>query len=256
MAPREELVASALILIGRAVLQDPSVASAPLEKKIAFMQSKNLTQEEIDVSLARAAGASTAMVPAPQMNQAQAGAGYRPPLPAGAPGYGGPWAQQQLPPPEYITPLIAPPTPPQLQQDKEDIDEQFNKAFALIDQLTSDTASLKEAEETRSEKLDSALREVESVTSDLRSSSRRRDDDLRRISEEIRNLKDAIPKAIEGERKGHERRLTELGTELKSLKQQVELCCCRRSRLSCRPAHSVCVCISCSVKRHRFRSGC
>lgn len=39
-----------------AVLQDPSVSASPLENRIAFLQSKNLTQEEIDVALARAGG--------------------------------------------------------------------------------------------------------------------------------------------------------------------------------------------------------
>ena len=38
------------------VLQDPAVATAPLEKRIAFLQSKELTQEEVDASLARAGG--------------------------------------------------------------------------------------------------------------------------------------------------------------------------------------------------------
>ena len=37
-----------------AVLQDPSVVVASLEKRIAFLKSKNLTKEEIDISLARA----------------------------------------------------------------------------------------------------------------------------------------------------------------------------------------------------------
>ena len=37
-----------------AVLQDPSVAGAPIKKRIAFLKSKNLTKEEIDISLARA----------------------------------------------------------------------------------------------------------------------------------------------------------------------------------------------------------
>jgi peroxin-14 len=49
MAPREDLVNSAV-----SFLRDPSVASSPLDKRIAFLQSKNLTQEEIDLSLARA----------------------------------------------------------------------------------------------------------------------------------------------------------------------------------------------------------
>ncbi|KAI5301891.1 peroxisomal membrane protein pex14 [Ascosphaera pollenicola] len=210
-----------------------------------------MTPEEIEVALVRAGaggGEQTALVPAGQQNATVAGAQYRPALPAGAPpGYGYGYAQQQLPPPDlprrdwrdwfimattvagvgygvyslskkYIAPLIAPPTPPQLQQDKESIDEQFSRAFALIDQLAADTTALKHAEETRADKLDTALKDVESVTSDLKLSSRRRDEDIRRISEEIRTLKDGIPKAIEGERKGYERRLTELGAELKSLK--------------------------------------
>lgn len=118
----------------------------------------------------------------------------------------------------YITPLIAPPTPPQLEQDKENIDEQFSRAFTLIEQLSTDTASLKSAEETRTERLDAALREVETVIADLKSSSRRKEDETRRISDEVKSLKDSIPKALEGAREGNENRLRELGTELKSLK--------------------------------------
>lgn len=36
------------------VLQDPNVAASPVEKRIAFLQAKNLTQEEITAALARA----------------------------------------------------------------------------------------------------------------------------------------------------------------------------------------------------------
>jgi peroxin-14 len=118
----------------------------------------------------------------------------------------------------YVVPLVAPPTPPQLEQDKQNIDEQFTRAFALIDQLATDTTALKSAEEARTERLDAALREVENVVSELKASSRRRDDDTRRINDEIRNLKDSIPKALEGAREGNENRLKELGSELKSLK--------------------------------------
>ncbi|KAI7419184.1 hypothetical protein KC364_g18385, partial [Hortaea werneckii] len=47
-APREELIQGAVTF-----LQDPSVASAPYEQKLSFLRSKNLTQDEIDASLAR-----------------------------------------------------------------------------------------------------------------------------------------------------------------------------------------------------------
>ena len=87
-----------------AVLQDPSVANAPLEKRIAFLQSKNLTQEEVDASLARAAdGPSHAASPVTQ-SSAPSNYAYRPPQ--SAPAYGsyppsGYW--QPPPPPEYAT---------------------------------------------------------------------------------------------------------------------------------------------------------
>ncbi|KAF9889123.1 peroxisomal membrane protein pex14 [Aspergillus nanangensis] len=269
---REELISSAVTF-----LQDPSVASSPIEKRVSFLQSKNLTKEEIDLALARvgedpsAAAAAAANSPSGYQAPSQQQVAYRPP-PQGPQGYGyPPYGQWQQPPPEppkrdwrdlfimatmmggvgyglyfitkvrvahllgrvlsllgieidlsgvkrYISPLIAPPTPPQLEQDKQNIDEQFSRAFALIEQLSTDTASLKSAEEARTERLDSALREVESLVTDLKSASRRRDDDTRRISDEVKSLKDAIPKALEGAREGNEGRLRELGTELKSLK--------------------------------------
>ncbi|CRG86425.1 Peroxisomal membrane protein PER10 [Talaromyces islandicus] len=179
---REELISSAVTF-----LQDPSVASSPLEKRVAFLQSKNLTQEEIDIAIARAGDGTVQTTTATTA-------------------------------PRYVVPLIAPPTPPQLEQDKQSIDEQFTRAFALIDQLSTDTAALKTAEEARTERLDAALREVETVVSELKSSTRRRDDDTRRISDEVKNLKESIPKALEGAREGNENRLKELGTELRSLK--------------------------------------
>ncbi|KAJ5481314.1 Peroxisomal membrane anchor protein (Pex14) [Penicillium sp. IBT 31633x] len=245
MAPREELIASAVTF-----LQDPSVASSPIEKRVSFLQSKNLTQEEVDIALSRvgedpsaAAAATAASSPAPSYSSQPVP--YRQPQPPQA--YGYPPYNQWQPPPEppkrdwrdwfimatvvggvgyglytvtkrYIAPLIAPPTPPQLEQDKEKIDEQFSRAFTLIEQLSTDTAALKTAEEARTERLDGALKDVESLVADLKNSSRRRDDETRRISDEVKSLKDAIPKALEGAREGNENRLKELGTELKSLK--------------------------------------
>ncbi|KAK5016304.1 peroxisomal membrane protein pex14, partial [Cryomyces antarcticus] len=145
---REDLINSAV-----SFLQDPSVASAPLDKRIAFLQSKNLTQEEIDLSIARAgspdeyAPTSTATPSTPNSNYAypQQPSYNRPPPQQGYNSYPPPqngyWPQP--PPPEppkrdwrdwfimatvtggisyglyvtakrYIIPLIAPPTPPQL----------------------------------------------------------------------------------------------------------------------------------------------
>ncbi|KAK0258177.1 hypothetical protein B0A54_00241 [Friedmanniomyces endolithicus] len=184
---REELIDGAITF-----LQDTSVASAPVEQKIAFLRSKNLTQEEIDASLARVgqppqtsqnqAAYSPQQQPqyrqqqSPQYNQNNGYPQQQPywpqPLPEsprrdwrdyfimatllGGVGYGLYWTAQR-----YITPLIAPPTPPQLEQDKSHIDASFDKAFALLDQLATDTQELKDSEKARTERLDQALSEVE-----------------------------------------------------------------------------------------------
>lgn len=121
----------------------------------------------------------------------------------------------------YIVPLIAPPTPAQLESDKAHVDQSFEKAFSLLEQLSTDTATLKSAEETRTQKLDSALADLESTIAALKESERRRDDDARRTADEVRGLRDLIPKALESNKESQEQRLRELGTELKSLKTLV-----------------------------------
>ncbi|EXJ67780.1 uncharacterized protein A1O5_09126 [Cladophialophora psammophila CBS 110553] len=244
MAPREDLVSSAVTF-----LQDPSVASAPLEKRIEFLKSKNLTQEEIAVSLARASGDAAAN-PTPSPHNAPY---YPPPNVRGPPGPRYPYPYNPYgdwpppPPPEppkrdwrdwfimatvvggagygiyvlaqrYIKPLISPPTPPQLEQDKAAIDEQFNKAFALLDTLSSDTAALKQAEEARTQRLDSAITDIEEVVAELKAANQKREDDARRMEAEIKNMKDSLPRSVDNVRDASERQLKELSNELSSLK--------------------------------------
>lgn len=118
----------------------------------------------------------------------------------------------------YVYPLIAPPTPPQLEQDKASIDASFEKAFTLLDQVAADTEELKASEKTRTERLDAALSEVEAVIGNMKDSSRRRDDESRRLGDEIRTIKDLVPKAIKTQEENADARLKELGAEMKSLK--------------------------------------
>ncbi|OAA51628.1 Peroxisome membrane anchor protein Pex14p [Metarhizium rileyi] len=229
MAVREDLVASA----------DPSVASSTVENKIQFLRSKNLSQEEINIALARSGS------PAP------AGAVQYTSTTGPPQQYYSPYAQQAWQPPpaaprrdwrdwfimatvvsgvgyglyslskRYVYPLIAPPTPERLEQDKKSIEEQFDKAFALVEQLAKDTEALKDAEKQRTERLDTTISELETVMSDLKSANRRREDDAQRIREEVQALKDAVPKAMENQKALTDNRLSEINTELTSLKTLV-----------------------------------
>ncbi|KAF4336433.1 peroxisomal membrane per10 [Fusarium beomiforme] len=238
MAIREDLVASATQF-----LQDPSVASSSVENRISFLRSKNLTQEEIDVALARTGGSAP---PAPNAPYSSAPAGpppsqqYYPPYPQHA------W-QPPPPPPRrdwrdwfimatvvggvsyglyelgkrYVYPMVAPPTPEKLEQDKKSIEDQFDRAFTLVEQLAKDTESLKNAEKERTEKLDAAIADLETVMTDLKAANRRREDDANRIRDEVQSLKDAIPKALENQKSLTDNRLREINTELTSLKTLV-----------------------------------
>lgn len=241
MAPREDIVTSAV-----SFLQDPSVASSPVEKRVEFLRSKNLTEEEVQISLARAENALPVPQPPPSQYYPPQQQYGRPPPQAFGHNYN-PYGDFHAAAPEppkrdwrdwfimatvvggvsyglyvladrYVKPLIAPPTPPQLEQDKAAIDEQFNRAFALIDTLASDTTALKEAEEARTKKLDTVLADVESVVADLKMANTRREDDARRMAEDITRLKDSLPNALDGVKQASERQLKELSTELTSLK--------------------------------------
>ncbi|KAL1311260.1 hypothetical protein AAFC00_001449 [Neodothiora populina] len=255
---REELINSAVFL------QDPSVANAPLEQRMAFLRSKNLTQEEIDLSLQRAGSEpASAVSPTSSPQYYQPPQQYRPQQSQYTNGPPPPpyWQQGPPPPPElprrdwrdwfimatvmgglslgaytvakrYIVPLIAPPTPPQLEQDKASVDAQFDKAFALLDQLATDTEELKKSEQDRTERLDAALAEVESVIGQMKEASRRRDDEGRRIGDDLRVLKDMIPRATEAQKESQDQRLKDLAAEMKSLKTLIS------NRVAAPPAHA------------------
>lgn len=240
MAPRTDLVSSAVNF-----LRDPSVASSPLEKRLEFLKSKNLTQEEIDLALSQASGAGSPppvnqpYYPPPQQYQQQPPPGYYPPP------YGQQWHHSAPPEPpkrdwrdffilattitsasyglyllanRYIKPLIAPPTPPQLEQDKASIDEQFTRAFALLDTLTEDTTALKNAEEERTKRLDGAIQNIETILSDIKAAKQRQDNDARRMEVEMKTLRDSLPRSLENVKDASDRQLKDLSNELSSLK--------------------------------------
>ncbi|KAL8932261.1 MAG: hypothetical protein Q9211_006419 [Gyalolechia sp. 1 TL-2023] len=221
---REDLIASA----------DPSVIASSLDKRVAFLQSKNLTQEEIDVALARAGDSlSQSTTNAPPLPPPPQGYGYptqqitRQP---GGYGYGygpypsGPWTQSgHTRPPRrdwrdyfivatltstlgytlyalsrrYILPLISPPTPPQLESDKASIDASFARAFALIDQLATNTAELKTREEERTTKLDRSLEEVNAVVEELKDGNKKREVESRVLADQVHSLRGLVPQALE-----------------------------------------------------------
>lgn len=77
------------------VLQDPNVAASPVENRIAFLKAKNLTDEEVQAALSRAAAQVGPAQSYPPPPGPAPGPGQQPAYYGGYPPYG--W---QPPPPE------------------------------------------------------------------------------------------------------------------------------------------------------------
>lgn len=121
----------------------------------------------------------------------------------------------------YVAPLISPPTPEKLDQDKGTVDEQFEKAFASLEQLAKDTEALKASEHERAEKLDKVLEELDTFMRDTKTASRRQEDDTERLREDLKTVKSSIPGAMAAHKDFTDGRLKEISTEVKSLKSLV-----------------------------------
>ena len=122
----------------------------------------------------------------------------------------------------YVMPLISPPTPPQLEADKASIDASFNRAFALIEQLTADTTKLQVSETERTEKLDSSFEGIDSIVEDLKTANMRREAESKVIADQVQGLKELVPKALQGWKASGDAKMEELNLEVQSLKRLLE----------------------------------
>ena len=94
----------------------------------------------------------------------------------------------------YVVPLIKPPTPPELENDKALITAKFDEAQQTLDLLKSQTAELKESQDQQRKKIEEALESVEKAVEDLQESGKRREADIRSFKADIDTIRELIPK--------------------------------------------------------------
>lgn len=237
MALREDLINNAV-----AFLVDPEIADKPLAKKVEFLESKELSAEEIEEALSRAnkhSGASSSSSPAVGAGSSSGGSGasyvaYQrppPPLPrrdwrdyfvmatvAGGVAYGLYEVTRR-----YVVPLIVPPTPSALETDKQALENEFARQEALLEQLQRDTEEIKQAEVQRSEQYETLFIEAKTVIDQLKAQAKEREHEVNTIKNQVESIRDALPKSLERQRGLHDKALTDLQSELKSLKQLLNI---------------------------------
>ncbi|EJT97909.1 hypothetical protein DACRYDRAFT_102189 [Dacryopinax primogenitus] len=238
--PRQDLVQNAVTF-----LLDPSVQSAPLAKRIAFLESKGLSSSEIETALHQVSSrGSTAPT------HAQAGTGrvtYNP----GGSGYGqgtaaGTHLQQMVAPQapardwrdyfimaivsggvtfalvslfrRYVLPHLLPPSGPAFQQTSDALTSAFDSLAEQVRKLEEAQEKEKTDRENEREEVEKVLGEVREGVKDVREGEERAREEWEEVRREMEGIKELVPKMLERLTSNQTRTLTELQQELKSLK--------------------------------------
>jgi len=105
-----------------------------------------------------------------------------------------------------------------LEQDKKLVDQRFERAFELIEQLNKNTAKLAAAEAERTEHFDTSLADLDNVIGELKRAHDQREDDARKLRDDMRGLQAQLPRLLEAQKESNEARMREVTGELRSLR--------------------------------------
>ncbi|EPQ30777.1 uncharacterized protein PFL1_01678 [Pseudozyma flocculosa PF-1] len=233
---RQDMVASAV-----SFLSDPKVQSASMSQRVSFLESKGLRPAEIDEALRQAGqgGPGAAMAPGGG-SYAQYGA----PAPYHAPPYGQMYAQ---PPPnqqgrdwrdwfimavvsgtigygvislakKYLMPHLQPPNANVLESDLDALTAKYDEVAAQLQALDAQTLAVKQGLDEQKAEVEKGIKEVEDCVKAVRDNEKRRDDEMDQIKRDVDNIKRELGTMFEQTKQAQTNSLSELQTELKSLK--------------------------------------
>lgn len=230
----EELINSAV-----SFLQDASVAQSPLNKKVEFLQSKGLNEQEIEEAMKRANSATATSAPAPPTTYQAAVARQQAPL-----------DYYQMPPavPErtwkdyfimatatagvtyglyqvvsrYLIPSIVPPGQARVDADKERIEEEFVKIDKVLEQMALEQKEVRDANEAKLKELDVVIANINDFLSKYNKDKLKFDDDLRLMKLEVDNLQNGIEKNMKLTKDNLHDELSDISDELSLLKNLIK----------------------------------
>ncbi|CAI2163643.1 12432_t:CDS:2 [Funneliformis geosporum] len=223
---RQELVQSAVNF-----LKDPQVKNSPLQKRVAFLESKGLSSEEIEEALKKVKDVSPSVVPPLPPPPSSQGSGQvmitqPPPVPrmdwrdffiaavfVGGIGYAIVAVTKK-----YILPLLKTPTAKELEMDKQALNDQFNAASETLNDVKSDTQIVKKTIEEQVYKVKESLETLDKMMSDIKQQEVKRDADLKILKEDMDAIRELITKLLEKTKDTQNQSLSEVQQELKSLK--------------------------------------
>lgn len=240
----EELIASAV-----SFLQDLTVAASPINKKIEFLQSKGLNEEEIDEAIKRANNTSSTPTTKTQTSSASTYRGavqehqsnlqnsvpldyysVAPQVPErtwkdyfimATATAGVTYGFYQVVS-RYLLPSIIPPGRSRLDDDKQVIEDEFIKIDKVLEQMTEEQKEVKAANEAKLEEIDTVIGNVNEFLSQYSKDKLKFDDDLRLMKLEVENLQNSVEKNMRLTKENIRDELGDVSNELESLKSLIK----------------------------------
>ncbi|KND03142.1 uncharacterized protein SPPG_02205 [Spizellomyces punctatus DAOM BR117] len=248
---REDIVQSAVRF-----LKDPKVQESPLAKRIAFLETKGLSADEIEEAMSRTSGSSSSgatsaavangappLPPSGPAGYAQSGAypvvynaaGYPQPVAYGPPqavvqpytwkdytlgavgaigaGYGVYTLAKR-----YLLPLLSFPSEKSLEASNAQIASQLESTSSVLEVVKEETSEVMKAVDAQAVKVSKALEGMVDTLKALREKDERRDKELEELKGDIDSIRDMIPKMLDKTKESQTAVISDLQTEIKSLK--------------------------------------
>ena len=235
-------------------LLDKSISSSPLTKKIEFMESKGLTQEEIQQALLRSqqphqqpqpeshtqVQQQQQVLPTRQQPQHTQQPLRPPPVPE--------YYYNAPPIPErdwkdyfimatatagvsyglyqivkrYILPKILPPSKQQIEKDKESIDNEFTRVEALLERFEEEQIRFFNKQNDKSVKIDETLKEIDEIIVKTNEKNLSNEETLKYLKLEIENMKNTMMKNLDNQKNIISRELNNIESEVTNLKTLIK----------------------------------
>lgn len=237
----EELVASAVLF-----LKDPNVLASPLNKKIEFLQTKGLNEQEIEEALSRASNSASSSVATSSATTQNSSAvspatsylqappldyyGFQPQVPErtwkdyfimATATAGVTYGLYQVVT-RYLLPNIIPPGQTKVDEDKAQIDEEFVKIDKILEQMAAEQQEIKEVNGSKLKEIDVVIENINDFLAKYTKDKLKFDDDLRLMKLEVDNLQNSVEKNTRITRDNIKDELKDIVEELASLRNLVK----------------------------------
>jgi len=195
-------------------LSDPKVQNSSFQTRIAFLENKGLTQEEIQTALAQTMPQG---VPTLGVFPVQQGRDWKDVVTAALVAGGTGAGIYQLAK-RYLTPLMDNVGGEVIVQERKVMEEQLSAANDAVQALKDETRSILDKVDAQGSRLDLTLEKLETSIKEIRELDAKRQDELTKLKDDMENIKNLIPKMVERSKESQNSVLQELQTEIKSLK--------------------------------------